>query len=158
CLGVTCSAPHQQGGGGSCGCGCGVWVAGTGQQNTISVTDDSDGDGVPDNLDNCPFVANPGQGDSDGDGVCDAWDHCPRHSNPDQANGHAGMAYVNASYNGHNGNACNFIDSGPYAGQKDSDGDRIPDSIDNCIRVPNTDQQKSDPSSNFGDVCNAHLC
>jgi len=35
---------------------------------------DSDGDGVPDSLDNCPAIPNPGQADSDGDGVGDACD------------------------------------------------------------------------------------
>src|SRR5581483_5894066 len=35
-------------------------------------TDDHDGDGVPDGLDNCPAVPNPDQADSDGDGVGDA--------------------------------------------------------------------------------------
>ena len=33
---------------------------------------DSDGDGFPDPLDNCPFVDNPGQEDSNGDGIGDA--------------------------------------------------------------------------------------
>ena len=38
---------------------------------------DTDGDGVPDDLDNCPAIANPGQEDADGDGVGDACDVCP---------------------------------------------------------------------------------
>ena len=39
-----------------------------------SASDDSDGDGVIDILDNSPFVANPDQSDEDGDGVGDATD------------------------------------------------------------------------------------
>ena len=35
-------------------------------------TDDSDGDGVPDNIDNCPNTPNPSQADSDEDGVGNA--------------------------------------------------------------------------------------
>lgn len=38
---------------------------------------DSDGDGVPDYVDNCPTVSNPTQVDSDSDGVGDACDRCP---------------------------------------------------------------------------------
>ncbi len=45
---------------------------------------DSDGDGVPDSTDNCPFVANADQADGDGDGVGDVCDNCPATSNPDQ--------------------------------------------------------------------------
>jgi uncharacterized repeat protein (TIGR01451 family) len=33
---------------------------------------DSDGDSIPNAIDNCPFVANPDQADSDGDGIGDA--------------------------------------------------------------------------------------
>ncbi len=40
--------------------------------NTQFVSADSDGDGIPDDSDNCPFVYNPGQFDWDGDGVGDA--------------------------------------------------------------------------------------
>lgn len=61
---------------------------------------DTDGDAVPDPLDNCPATSNPDQADRDGDGVgdaCDTFDdadgdgvaddddNCPLVSNPDQA-------------------------------------------------------------------------
>jgi hypothetical protein len=38
---------------------------------------DTDKDGVPDNIDNCPRVANPDQKDSDGDGIGNACDSSP---------------------------------------------------------------------------------
>jgi hypothetical protein len=46
---------------------------------------DSDGDGWPDVVDNCPSIPNPDQADTDGDGVGDACDNCPLVANPDQA-------------------------------------------------------------------------
>ncbi len=45
---------------------------------------DRDGDGVCDQVDNCPFP-NPDQADNDGDGFADACDNCPSVANPDQA-------------------------------------------------------------------------
>ncbi len=38
---------------------------------------DSDGDGAPDAIDNCPALANPHQDDADGDGTGDVCDLCP---------------------------------------------------------------------------------
>lgn len=48
---------------------------------------DADGDGVADDVDNCPVHANPGQADADVDTVGDACDNCPLESNPDQEDG-----------------------------------------------------------------------
>jgi spore coat protein A len=45
---------------------------------------DTDGDGVPDDVDNCPTLANASQEDGDLDGVGDACDNCPMHANPTQ--------------------------------------------------------------------------
>jgi hypothetical protein len=66
------------------------------------------------------------------------------------------MGYVNASYNSTRGDACNRIDSGPYAGQLDADGDRIPDSIDNCPLVYNPDQKPG--TGGRGKACDPHYC
>ena len=41
---------------------------------TVPASPDTDGDGIPDHLDNCPRVANPDQRDGDGDEVGDACD------------------------------------------------------------------------------------
>ena len=45
---------------------------------------DSDGDGVADDSDNCPTVANPDQADADRDGVGDACDNCRDTPNAEQ--------------------------------------------------------------------------
>ena len=61
---------------------------------------DSDGDGVLDLEDNCPFTPNPAQEDSDFDGVGDACDNCPEAPNPGQEDSNSdgiGDACDNAS-------------------------------------------------------------
>jgi hypothetical protein len=45
---------------------------------------DEDGDGVEDDVDNCPGVANPDQADTDSDTVGDACDNCPEDANSGQ--------------------------------------------------------------------------
>ncbi|MGI8775363.1 MAG: thrombospondin type 3 repeat-containing protein [Actinomycetota bacterium] len=64
---------------------------------TADCVNDQDGDGIPDDKDNCPTVNNPDQKDTDGDGIGDACDddddndgipddqdNCPTVFNPDQ--------------------------------------------------------------------------
>src|SRR5262249_31700008 len=84
CLGTRCGAPNSVGAGCGCGGGCSVWGAFTDDGNTLSYTDDTDGDGISDGHDNCPFVPNRDQRDTDGDGRGDACDNCPTVANPDQ--------------------------------------------------------------------------
>ena len=58
----------------------------------IATVVDTDEDGIPDRIDNCPTVYNLDQKDTDGDGVGDACDNCPTVSNPNQAvTGGSGM-------------------------------------------------------------------
>jgi hypothetical protein len=94
---------------------------------------DTDGDGVCDDVDNCPTVANPRQEDAngngigdacepvdtDGDGIDDSIDNCPTVKNP---------------------------------GQEDSDGDGVGDLCDNCPNVVNPRQEDTD-GDGTGDAC-----
>jgi M6 family metalloprotease-like protein len=103
---------------------------------------DKDGDGISDNADNCPAVANIDQTDGDGDGVGDACDNCLTLSNPDQADADSDLV----------GDACdNCIDP-------DHDGFGNPGyptstcQLDNCPTVYNPDQLDSD-GDGIGDAC-----
>jgi hypothetical protein len=81
---------------------------------------DSDNDGVPDDCDNCPSVANADQADTDGDLIGDACDDCT--DSDTDGYGDPGVP----------GNTCPD-DNCPYAynpGQEDSDGDGIGDACD----------------------------
>ena len=118
--------------------------------------EDSDGDGVPDDEDNCPDDANADQddfdddiigdacdscpldqfNDADDDGVCGDVDNCPTVSNTDQANADGQGA----------GDAC-------IAGD-DNDGDLWENQYDNCADVANADQANADFDA-LGDVCDS---
>jgi hypothetical protein len=54
--------------------------------------DDTDGDGAPDALDNCPLIANVDQADSDGDAIGDSCDPFPADSDNQQAQCEADLA------------------------------------------------------------------
>jgi hypothetical protein len=112
---------------------------------------DTDGDGVLDDVDSCPSVANSDQLDSDGDGVGDACatelydtdgdgvsdvtDNCTFVANPDQLDSNGDGI----------GDAC------PPA-PVDTDGDGVPDLTDNCTFVANPDQLDSN-GDGTGDAC-----
>ena len=63
---------------------------------------DTDGDGVFDDVDNCPVTANPGQEDGDGDTFGDACDNCIAAANADQrdTNGDNYGNVCDADFNG----------------------------------------------------------
>ncbi|MCI5165147.1 MAG: hypothetical protein D3903_03405 [Candidatus Electrothrix sp. GM3_4] len=103
-------------------------------QTDTCYCDDFDGDGVPDDWDNCPTVTNPevdtddgflqidtdndwigdacdicpddSENDSDSDGICGDIDNCPHDANPDQAD----------SDNDGIGNACDKYKISPSVG------------------------------------------
>lgn len=114
---------------------------------------DKDGDGFPNNSDNCPDHPNPTQLDSDGDGIGDDCDNCPNHWNPSQIDrDHDGV-----------GDECD-----PCTGWRDSsqthpcpqgdppfqdeDHDGVVDIYDNCPGVENPDQSDGD-GDGIGDAC-----
>ena len=120
---------------------------------------DSDGDGVGDDIDNCPNTANSDQADTDGDGfgdacdgcpgdpnndidndnICGGLDNCPNNSNPDQADTDGDGL----------GDIC---DSCPNDPDNDLDGDGICGDVDNCPTISNENQTDVD-GDGIGDAC-----
>ncbi|MBI5507865.1 MAG: thrombospondin type 3 repeat-containing protein [Deltaproteobacteria bacterium] len=114
---------------------------------------DADQDGVLDDSDNCPLVANADQADQDqngrgdacqvgsdpdedGDGVADSLDNCRTRANPDQADADADGV----------GDACDTVNPA------DGDGDGVLDAQDNCPSTANPGQLDQDGDA-LGDVC-----
>jgi len=83
---------------------------------------DTDGDGISDSTDNCPYVSNPNQADTDNDGIGYACDNCPSVSNPNQADAdNDGIGY-----------ACDNCPSVSNPNQADTDNDGIGNACEPC--------------------------
>ena len=112
---------------------------------------DCDGDGVANDVDNCPSTPNSDQQDSDGDGMGDVCDRCPQDAaNDADHDGICGDVDIcpndPANDTDHDG-ICGDVDICPNDPDNDVDQDGICGDVDNCPTVANPDQTDSDASS-----------
>jgi len=108
---------------------------------------DGDGDGVCDDVDNCPSVSNPNQEDADGDDIGDVCDNCPGASNPDQED-------ADADGTGDSCDICTDTDGDGY-GNPGFPANICP--LDNCPPCFNPDQADSN-GDGVGDACDSYMC
>ncbi len=108
----------------------------------VGATDDTDGDGIGDFVDNCISVYNPDQEDADLDMIGDSCDLCSDSDND---------GYGNPGYPA---NTCpdDICPNDYNPDQDDSDSDDTGDSCDNCIFVYNPNQDDIDIDGK-GDLC-----
>ncbi|MEO6175594.1 MAG: thrombospondin type 3 repeat-containing protein [Flavobacterium circumlabens] len=104
--------------------------------------EDTDGDGVFNSVDNCPYTFNPKQEDGDDDGIGDVCDNCLTTQNHDQ---------LDTDGDGR-GDVCDNCIKTPNFDQKDTDGDKVGDVCDNCRTIANADQKDTN-ANGIGDVC-----
>ena len=137
--------------------------------SVIDVDEDSDGDGITNNLDNCPSTANADQLDTDGDGIGDVCDNAPTVANANQLDTDGdGVGDVSDTDDDGDG-VLDTQDAFPLDASEsaDTDGDGIGDSadtdldndgaldaVDNCLYTPNADQLDTD-ADGIGNVCDS---
>ncbi len=126
----------------------------TGQYGTVGIKDiradncvenpcdDSDGDSICDEVDNCPDMQNSNQADTDNDSVGDVCDNCPDKKNTNQAD----------NDNDTIGNKCDNCPDVFNKGQNDSDNDGVGNKCDNCPEDSNK-RQLDDDGDGIGNAC-----
>jgi alpha-tubulin suppressor-like RCC1 family protein/PKD repeat protein len=102
----------------------------------LILTNDADGDGITDDVDNCPTIPNPDQTDTDNDGIGNVGD------DDDDNDGWSDEVEITAGTDPLN----------PTSVPTDTDNDGVYDSIDNCPLTANPDQIDSN-NDGVGDVC-----
>ena len=100
---------------------------------TFEPLSDTDDDGVPDALDNCPLVSNPQQGDQDGDTLGDVCDPFPADPDNEKAQCFVDLGEANAALFQAQEDlaACQAQPS-----FQDADGDGVSDQTDRCPSTP----------------------
>lgn len=111
---------------------------------------DADGDGTPDECDNCPAVPNPEQSDRDRDGFGDPCDEC----SGDDASGDTDSDgdCDDRDYDDDGDGCWDSEDPAPTTHSPDDDGDRHGEDCDNCPDVANPEQADRD-GDGIGNAC-----
>jgi gliding motility-associated-like protein len=125
--------------------------------NVLPPLPDTDGDGVPDQDDNCVNTPNSDQADynnngigdvcddTDGDTITDDIDNCVETSNTDQLDTDGDGV----------GDVCDNCVETSNADQLDTDGDGVGDVCDNCVDTSNPGQEDVE-NDGVGDACQVY--